>query len=153
MSDHFGFRVRDLTASRRFYGAVSEALGLSMIENSAESILICRSADSRLPFIWIGTAEPAFWPQDNKTSASPIHFALGAKDRAAVERFFVAALAAGGTANGKPGPRGAAVMKYSPLSSSTPTATTSKPAFANKNSPPKTKKTGGASRGHRSWRA
>jgi catechol 2,3-dioxygenase-like lactoylglutathione lyase family enzyme len=112
MIDHFGFRVRDLTASRRFYSAVTEALGLSMIENSEESILICRSADSHLPFIWIGTAEPVFWSQDHKTSASPIHFALAAKDRAAVERFFVAALAAGGTDNGPPGPRGAPVMKY-----------------------------------------
>ena len=74
--------------------------------------MICRSADSHLPFIWIGTAEPAFWSQDHKTSASPIHFALAAKDRAAVERFYVAALAAGGTDNGQPGARGAPVMKY-----------------------------------------
>ena len=38
--------------------------------------------------------------------------AFTAKDEAAVEAFYRAALAAGGTDNGAPGPRGPVEMKY-----------------------------------------
>ena len=47
-----------------------------------------------------------------KTSRSPIHLAFKAASRAAVDAFHRAALAAGGTDNGAPGPRGPAEMKY-----------------------------------------
>lgn len=56
MIDHMGFRVRDLAASRRFYDACAQALGLQVIDNTAESFLIGRSTTQPLPFIWIGTA-------------------------------------------------------------------------------------------------
>jgi catechol 2,3-dioxygenase-like lactoylglutathione lyase family enzyme len=44
MIDHMGFRVRDLAASRRFYDACAEALGLAVIANTEASFLIGRSA-------------------------------------------------------------------------------------------------------------
>lgn len=112
MLDHFGFRVRDLAKARAFYDAVLKPLNLQAIDNSPESFLIGRSAAEPLPFIWVGTALPAFWSAQHETSRSPIHFALQAPSRAAVDAFHRAALAAGGTDNGAPGPRGPEQMRY-----------------------------------------
>ena len=112
MIDHMGFRVRDLAAARRFYEACAAAIGLQVIDNTAESFLIVPSAEAFLPFIWVGTAQPAFWNAMHATSASPIHLGFKARDRAAVDRFYRAAIAAGGTDNGAPGMRGPPEMKY-----------------------------------------
>jgi catechol 2,3-dioxygenase-like lactoylglutathione lyase family enzyme len=112
MIDHMGFRVRDLAASRRFYEACARAIGLQVIDNTADSFLIGRSAEQHLPFIWVGTTEPAFWSSGHTTSTSPIHVGFTARDRAAVDAFHRAAMAAGGRDNGAPGPRGPAEMKY-----------------------------------------
>ena len=65
-----------------------------------------------MPFIWVGTAPPAFWTVGHRTSAAPIHFAFAAKDRAAVDAFYAAALKAGGVDNGAPGPRGGDAHRY-----------------------------------------
>lgn len=112
MIDHLGFRVRDLAAARRFYEACARAIGLQVIDNTADSFLVGRSAAEPLPFLWIGTAQPTFWTQDHVTSASPVHLAFTARDRAAVDVFHRDAVAAGGRDNGAPGPRGPAEMKY-----------------------------------------
>jgi len=106
MIDHMGFRVRDLAAARRFYEACAAVLGLEVIDNTPDSFLIGRSAARPLPFIWVGTPQPAFWTADHRTSASPIHLAFTAPDRSAVDRFHEAALAAGGADSGAPGLRG-----------------------------------------------
>jgi catechol 2,3-dioxygenase-like lactoylglutathione lyase family enzyme len=107
-----GFRVRDLAAARRFYEACAAAIDLQVIDNSSESFLIVRSTEEHLPFIWVGTAQPAFWSAMHATSASPIHLGFKARDRAAVDLFYRAAVAAGGIDNGPPGMRGPAEMKY-----------------------------------------
>jgi catechol 2,3-dioxygenase-like lactoylglutathione lyase family enzyme len=112
MIDHLGFRVRDLAAARRFYEAVAQALGLAVIDNTPESFLVGRSAERPVPFLWVGTALPAFWNINHQTSRSPIHVAFTASSRTAVDTFHRAALAAGGQDNGKPGPRGPEEMKY-----------------------------------------
>jgi catechol 2,3-dioxygenase-like lactoylglutathione lyase family enzyme len=112
MIDHMGFRVRDLVAARTFYDACAAALGLQTADNGQESFVLGYSAAEPVPFIWIGTTEPAFWMPAHVTSTSPIHLAFKARDRAMVDRFYEAALAAGGRDNGKPGPRGPAGMNY-----------------------------------------
>jgi len=112
MLDHIGFRVRDLAAARRFYDAAMAALGLAVADNTATSFLIGRSAAEPAPFIWIGTDMPAFWGAQHRIAASPIHVAFSAASREAVDAFHRAALAAGGTDNGAPGPRGPAAMRY-----------------------------------------
>jgi catechol 2,3-dioxygenase-like lactoylglutathione lyase family enzyme len=116
MIDHMGFRVADLARSRRFYDACVRALGLRLIENTPESFLIARSAEKPLsfvfPFIWIGTAHPAFWTSRHSVSASPIHLAFTAASSDAVDEFHKAALEAGGADNGAPGPRGPEEMGY-----------------------------------------
>ena len=112
MIDHMGFRVRDLAAARRFYDACLAPLGLQAIDNTAESFLIGRSQEEPLPFIWVGTTQPTFWSAVHSISQSPIHLAFKARERSAVDAFHRAALEAGGTDNGKPGPRGPASMRY-----------------------------------------
>lgn len=112
MIDHMGFRVRDLAAARRFYEACAAAIDLQVMDNTSESFLIVRSTEKYLPFIWVGTAQPAFWSAIHATSASPIHLGFKVRDRAAVDRFYRAAVAAGGIDNGPPGMRGPAEMKY-----------------------------------------
>jgi catechol 2,3-dioxygenase-like lactoylglutathione lyase family enzyme len=112
MIDHLGFRVRDLAEARRFYEACAGALGVAVIDNTAESFLIGRSAAEPVPFIWIGTARPAFWTGTHATSAAPMHFAFTAPSREAVDAFHKAAIEAGGRDNGAPGPRGPQEMGY-----------------------------------------
>lgn len=112
MFDHIGFRVGDLEAARRFYDAIADALGLATGDNTDTSFLLGRSAAEPMPFLWVGTDQPAFWSQNHMVSASPIHIAFQAKDRASVDAFHRAGLANGGTDNGPPGPRGPAEMKY-----------------------------------------
>ncbi|MBL8553724.1 MAG: VOC family protein [Phenylobacterium sp.] len=112
MFDHMGFRVRDLAAARRFYEAVAPPLGLHVVDNTASSFVLTPNPDWPVPFVWIGTDRPAFWREGDQTSASPIHLALQAADRGAVAAFHRAAIAAGGTDNGAPGPRGPAVARY-----------------------------------------
>jgi catechol 2,3-dioxygenase-like lactoylglutathione lyase family enzyme len=87
MIDHMGFRVRDLAAARRFYEACAAAIDLQVMDNTSESFLIVRSTEKYLPFIWVGTAQPAFWSAIHATSASPIHLGFKVRDRAAVDRF------------------------------------------------------------------
>lgn len=112
MLDHMGYRVRDLAAARRFYDAAMQPLGLQVIDNGQDSFLIGRSAEEPIPFIWVGTTGPAFWTPAHRTSMSPIHVAFRARDTEAVDAFWRAALAAGGTDNGAPGPRGPSEMHY-----------------------------------------
>jgi catechol 2,3-dioxygenase-like lactoylglutathione lyase family enzyme len=112
MIDHMGFRVRDLAKARRFYDACLPPLGLQAIDNTPTSFLIGRSLEEPLPFVWVGTTLPAFWNAAHATSVSPIHLGFTARNRAEVDAFHRAALAAGGADNGAPGPRGPAEMKY-----------------------------------------
>ena len=92
--DHIQLVVRDLTASRRFYEAVFDVLGIP-IGGSADDYfwadeLFVSSADSEAA-------------QGKLTGRH--HLAFQAKDNATVEAFHKAGLAAGGTDNGPPGER------------------------------------------------
>ncbi|TIU04720.1 MAG: VOC family protein, partial [Mesorhizobium sp.] len=92
--DHLHLAVRDVKASRRFYGAVLEVLGVP-IGGEAEDYfwadeLFVSSADSRAA-------------QGVLTGRH--HLAFQAKDRAMVDSFYQAGLAAGGKDNGAPGER------------------------------------------------
>ena len=84
--DHLHLHARDLEASKRFYRAAFEVLGIAMLEEDDHFY-----ADE----IWVDQGEPA----------TAVHFAFQAKDRAAVEAFHKAVLAAGGRDNGAPGER------------------------------------------------
>jgi catechol 2,3-dioxygenase-like lactoylglutathione lyase family enzyme len=88
--DHVHLKVRDLEASKRFYRAVLEAVGV--------------------PF---GGERPgAFWADELYVSQEPesartarMHLAFQAADHETVQRFHAAGLAAGGRDHGAPGER------------------------------------------------
>jgi catechol 2,3-dioxygenase-like lactoylglutathione lyase family enzyme len=86
--DHVGLAVRDLEASKRFYRAVLEALGREL-DGESES----------------GFSSDELYVAADREPTTGLHLAFQADDRDAVERFHEAALAAGGTDNGRPGER------------------------------------------------
>ena len=87
--DHLGFTVRDLEASRRFYAAVMEVLGIPIVDMKEASAFY---ADE-------------LWVTDLGTAPGRTHLAFQAADRDTVDRFHAAGLAAGGRDNGAPGER------------------------------------------------
>lgn len=103
MIDHLSTYATDFPATLAFYEAVLAELGHSL---QAEMTL---PSDPALP----GRRACAFGPQGRtifwvievREPASPRHVAFAASDRAAVDAFHAAGLAAGGDDNGAPGPR------------------------------------------------
>ena len=100
MLDHIGLAVADIDRSKAFYEAALNPLGLAVImaitaaETGSEAH-VGFGADGK-PFFWIGTgARPK----------GGTHVAFTAGDRATVDAFHRAAMAAGGRDNGPPGLR------------------------------------------------
>ena len=92
MIDHIGLNVNDLERSKTFIVAALAPLGYELVVEFAG---------------WAGfgvRGKPDFWITQSETVA-PTHIALTASDRAAVDAFYQAALAAGGEDNGAPGVR------------------------------------------------
>ena len=87
--DHVQLVVADLAASKRFYRAVLQSLGRDLT-GEGEGYFF---ADE----IFVSEAEGG--------QVSHVHLAFQAPDRATVQRFHAAALAAGGRNNGAPGER------------------------------------------------
>lgn len=92
--DHLQLVVRDISASKRFYSAVLEVLGVPVIDGDESFFwadeLVISSADS---------------PAAQGHVTGPSHFAFQAKDEAMVQAFYDAGLNAGGRSNGEPGKR------------------------------------------------
>jgi catechol 2,3-dioxygenase-like lactoylglutathione lyase family enzyme len=88
--DHVHLRARNFTNTRYFYEKVLAVLGVK-IEQSGKN--------------WFQVDELFVDAADAKTVPTHIHLAFQAKDREAVDAFYKAALAAGGTDNGPPGER------------------------------------------------
>jgi len=97
--DHVQLVVADLAASRRFYDAAMAVLGIPL----------GGEADSNFWYDELFVSTP-----DGPEAAGKLtgrhHLAFQAKDRAAVDAFYKAGLAAGGRDNGAPGIR----AKYHP---------------------------------------
>jgi catechol 2,3-dioxygenase-like lactoylglutathione lyase family enzyme len=92
--DHLQLVVRDLAASRRFYAAVFEVLGVPMGGEGEDYFW----ADE----LFVSTADSEA-AQGELTGRH--HLAFQASDRAMVDAFHAAALANGGSDNGAPGER------------------------------------------------
>lgn len=92
--DHLHLVVRDFRASRRFYAALLEVLGIPVLREGEDYF----SADE----LWISPQE-SLGAQMQLTGRH--HFAFQAKDRQTVQRWHAAGLAAGGRDNGAPGER------------------------------------------------
>jgi catechol 2,3-dioxygenase-like lactoylglutathione lyase family enzyme len=104
MFDHFGFVVRDLAKSLRFYEACLAPLGLRIAERHGNEAVII-SGEAEFPFIWMGTPKPDFWREEHGAARSPFHLAFSAPSREAVVAFHEAGLRHEGRDNGAPGAR------------------------------------------------
>ena len=95
MFDHVGLNVRDYAASRAFYEQALAPLGWSVV-----------MAFDDWKAAGFGRAEkPDFWISEREPYGTGTHVAFVADDRATVDAFHAAALAAGGKDNGAPGIR------------------------------------------------
>ena len=104
MIDHISIGVRELDASGRFYSAVLAPLGLTLLV-SREATL---GFGKRYPELWLNL-RPAMPPVAADTG---IHICLRARTEQAVREFHAAAVANGGSDDGAPGPRQAAMTVY-----------------------------------------
>jgi catechol 2,3-dioxygenase-like lactoylglutathione lyase family enzyme len=100
MIDHLCFAVRDIDRAKAFYLSALAPLGIGMLievtpEQSGGEAHIGFGANGK-PFFWIG---------NGKAVQGPVHIAFDAPNRATVDAFHKAALAAGGQNNGAPGIR------------------------------------------------
>jgi catechol 2,3-dioxygenase-like lactoylglutathione lyase family enzyme len=99
MFDHIGFAVTDLARSKAFYHRALAPLGISILrEATAEQT----GGNAHVAF---GAGRPFFWIGTGRPLTGRLHVAFAADDRASVDAFHRAALAAGGTDNGPPGLR------------------------------------------------
>ena len=101
MLDHIGIDVSDLARSRTFYAAALAPLGYTVAKIGPNSVGFGAASGEGQ------TIDPGgdFWIAQGSPSSPLVHFAFNASSREAVDRFFEAALKAGGTDNGAPGLR------------------------------------------------
>ena len=93
MIDHLIIGVRDLAASRAFYAQALAPLGIGVLFEHPTS------------GTGFGTGgKPGFFLA-SRTPSGPLHLAFASPDRAGVDAFHQAAIAAGATDNGAPGLR------------------------------------------------
>ena len=101
MIDHIGFAVADYARSKAFYEKALAPLGYVLVmEVGADQ------TESGSPAAGFGmNGKPDFWIGGEGGLDKPLHVAIVAKDRAAVDAFYKAAMAAGAKDNGAPGLR------------------------------------------------
>jgi catechol 2,3-dioxygenase-like lactoylglutathione lyase family enzyme len=100
MIDHLGFSVSDYERAKAFYTKALAPLGYGLImevtaEQTGHAAAAGFGADGK-PDLWFG---------DEGAMNKPVHIAIRAADRATVDAFYKAAIAAGGRDNGPPGIR------------------------------------------------
>lgn len=92
MIDHFTLKVSNYPRSKAFYLAALKPLGYELVMEFGNSGGFGAGG------------KPDFWMVED-ASPNPTHFAFHVEERAPVDAFHAAALAAGGTDNGGPGVR------------------------------------------------
>jgi len=94
MIDHLTLRVADYGRSAKFYAEALAPLGYEKIMEFEG-------------FVGLGAGgKPDFWLAKSGEGARPqMHIAFAARTHKDVDRFYEAAIKAGGRDNGKPGPR------------------------------------------------
>ena len=108
MLDHINLRVADYLRSKEFYQAALAPLGYTL---AMESAVGAGFSKGRIPDFWIKQRE--LTGPEREAEATPLagcggpqlHVAFAAEDRAMVDAFHRAALAAGARDNGPPGLR------------------------------------------------
>ena len=93
MLDHLIITVSDFERSRSFYLTALEPLGYEVLMEFGKGV-----------GFGVG-GKPDFFIREGDGLEPPFHLAFGSEDRESVDRFYEAAMAAGGRDNGKPGLR------------------------------------------------
>ncbi len=91
--DHIGIAVSDYEKSKAFYSKALAPLGIVQVGEDQG---------------WSGfgkDGQGAFWFGEDDIVQPPMHIAFCAENRAQVDQFYAAAIAAGATDNGQPGIR------------------------------------------------
>lgn len=101
MIDHIGFPVSDFERSKAFYLKALAPLDYSLVMEMMQE-----RPPGEAPAAGFGArGKPDFWIGGEGGLDKPLHVAIVAKDRATVDAFDKAAIAAGGRDNGAPGIR------------------------------------------------
>lgn len=99
MIDHVGFPVAEYARAKAFYEKALAPLGYVLIMEVQQN-------EHDAPAAGFGAdGKPDFWIGGEGGIDKPLHVAIVARDRAAVDAFHQAALGAGGRDNGAPGLR------------------------------------------------
>jgi catechol 2,3-dioxygenase-like lactoylglutathione lyase family enzyme len=88
--DHIGIAASDYEKSKAFYAAALAPLGIKIMSDYGVTV----GMGEDFPFLWLSAGNPGH-----------VHLAFRSPDRATVDAFYAAAIAAGGRDNGKPGVR------------------------------------------------
>ena len=98
--DHTGLSVSDFDRLLRFYEQALKPLGISLV------MQVTKEQTGDYAAAGLGRdGKPSFWLSGQGKTTPHMHIAFIADNRAAVDAFYKAALAAGGVDNGPPGPR------------------------------------------------
>lgn len=97
MIDHITIRVSDLEKSKEFYEKVLGVLGMKIVLGK-EGRFWGWGVEKDLQF-------EISRPEENDPPYKRVHIAFKAKNKETVDTFYKAAIEAGATDNGKPGPR------------------------------------------------
>ena len=99
MLDHAGFPVSDYARLKAFYLQALAPLGYALV-------MEVQQHENDAPAAGFGAnGKPDLWIGGEGGLQRPIHIAIAAQDRAAVDAFYRATIAAGGKDNGAPGLR------------------------------------------------
>ena len=93
MFDHVGLGATNLAASKAFFLAALQPLGVALVMEGPYGVGMGQNK------------KPSLWLFETKDLPSHLHLAFTAEDRQQVDAFYQAALAAGGKDNGAPGLR------------------------------------------------
>lgn len=96
MFDHIGINVTDYVKSKAFYTQALASLGVTMLYEVAPGVACGFGKDS--PHFWVSAG-------DAEHPVTTAHIAFSAATRDDVQKFYDAAIAAGGKDNGAPGLR------------------------------------------------
>ena len=99
MFDHLGIGVTDYARSTAFYDKALAPLGMKQL------FKVPVEHTGGVDAVGYGATRPVFWLANSDPTRGHLHVAFAAKDRATVDAFHAAAIAAGGTDNGAPGVR------------------------------------------------
>jgi catechol 2,3-dioxygenase-like lactoylglutathione lyase family enzyme len=100
MLHHVSVGVRDVARAATFYDPVLKALGYKRVMDYSPGAIAYGESSDR-PEFWIGLPHDHGLP----SVGNGTHVGFAAKTKAAVNKFHEAALKAGGSNNGEPGPR------------------------------------------------